>query len=512
MKKLKKGLCGLLCLALVFSSLIWSGQAQAAKKKVKLNKKKITLKVGKTYKLKVKNTRKKVKWSSNKPKVAKVSKKGKVTAKKKGTAIITAKVGKKKYKCTVKVKKKTTKKNDIKTTETAAPTQEPQATEASEIGIVSMKYMYQGVFSFQLSSAQVLTKDNIKMTYFYELSDRGKNETKVKAIGSQDNKTYYVVFEEPDDKGAYFDVTVSGLKGKGSQQESFCSVPQEVTDDSYDVVKGEIGENLRAYFTYDWGVYSDSNYEVTWVKHPSEAKNVTVESGIKDSEGETIALSCDATFDKVGTYESLVKIYNKAENTTVNLHIIWLVGESDELAAYVQPVEMSFAKDAYDYQSAATINVSGGSGKYDYEVISGQDNTEINVDKYDGGEDYEYVTTGFTGKGNELEEKTYEAVIKITDEENSKLSTTITWKINTKEKYNITGIVKDAKGNQISDSVDCLAYSMDTYDADFLYGTAGTFAGTLSKGKFFVYMEQGTEPQIIFGDTANSEDLVWTLK
>lgn len=54
-----------------------------------------------TFKLKVKGA-KKVKWSTSNKNVAAV-KKGKVKTYKKGTATITAKVGKKKYKCKVKV-------------------------------------------------------------------------------------------------------------------------------------------------------------------------------------------------------------------------------------------------------------------------------------------------------------------------------------------------------------------------------------------------------------------------
>ena len=71
---------------------------------VKLNKKSVTLKVGKTVTLKVKGTKKKVKWVSSNKKVATVTQKGKVKAKKKGTATIYAKVGKKKLKCKIKVK------------------------------------------------------------------------------------------------------------------------------------------------------------------------------------------------------------------------------------------------------------------------------------------------------------------------------------------------------------------------------------------------------------------------
>lgn len=81
-----------------------------AKAKIKLNKTSISLQKGKTYTLKVTGTKKKAKWSSNKKTIATVTKKGKVTAKKPGTAVITAKIGKKKYKCKVKVWQKTTKK------------------------------------------------------------------------------------------------------------------------------------------------------------------------------------------------------------------------------------------------------------------------------------------------------------------------------------------------------------------------------------------------------------------
>lgn len=77
----------------------------------KINKKKVTLKVGQTLQLKVTGTKGKVKWKSSKKSVATVSSKGRVKAKKKGSATITAKVGKKKYTCKVTVKKPTTNSN-----------------------------------------------------------------------------------------------------------------------------------------------------------------------------------------------------------------------------------------------------------------------------------------------------------------------------------------------------------------------------------------------------------------
>lgn len=88
-----------------------------AVKKIKLNKKKLTLKKGKKYQLKVtvkpnnkktvKLAKSKLKWKSSNKKVVTVSKNGKLKAKKKGKATITVKYSKKiKATCKVTVKKK----------------------------------------------------------------------------------------------------------------------------------------------------------------------------------------------------------------------------------------------------------------------------------------------------------------------------------------------------------------------------------------------------------------------
>ena len=79
-----------------------------AKVKVKLNKTEIALNVKKSYNLKVSGTTEKVTWSTSKKSVATVNSKGKITAKKKGTATITAKVSGKKYTCKVTVKQPVT--------------------------------------------------------------------------------------------------------------------------------------------------------------------------------------------------------------------------------------------------------------------------------------------------------------------------------------------------------------------------------------------------------------------
>ena len=92
------------CLEPLLPISTYISQSAQAAQKVKLNKSKITLYTGKTYKLKMSGTKSKVTWKSSDKSVAKVDKNGKVTAKKVGKATITATVNKKKYKCKVTVK------------------------------------------------------------------------------------------------------------------------------------------------------------------------------------------------------------------------------------------------------------------------------------------------------------------------------------------------------------------------------------------------------------------------
>ena len=94
MKKIKKIIVFMLVVALSFSSLSINNVSAASK--VKINKKKVVLYVGKTTTLKLKNNKKKIRWTSSNKKIATVSKKGKVKAKKVGKTIVIAKVGKKK--------------------------------------------------------------------------------------------------------------------------------------------------------------------------------------------------------------------------------------------------------------------------------------------------------------------------------------------------------------------------------------------------------------------------------
>ena len=110
-KTKKKGIRSLAILLALILALGFSSVTNVeAKSATRLNYKKGPLDQGKKKKLKVKGTKKRVKWYSTKKSVATVNKKGVVKAKKKGKTYIVAKVGKKKYRCKVIVKKRVSKK------------------------------------------------------------------------------------------------------------------------------------------------------------------------------------------------------------------------------------------------------------------------------------------------------------------------------------------------------------------------------------------------------------------
>lgn len=175
----KKNIMRASAAALAFCLLATAAPAMNAdaKAKPKLNKKKITIKVGKTKKLKIKNLKgKKVKWKTSNKKVVKIKKTKKKTVvklkgKKAGTVTVTAKIGKKKYKCKVTVKgaKKNTSSNtnnntNVKViTEKEVKQQEAALTKKYEdYGMVRNS----GVYSGHSSSISYPVRENDPDNYF----------------------------------------------------------------------------------------------------------------------------------------------------------------------------------------------------------------------------------------------------------------------------------------------------------------------------------------------------------
>ena len=104
-----KTMSKVLALVLVLMMMLTAAAPAFAASAVKISHKKLTMTAGFTEVLKVTGAKGKAKWSSSNPEVAKVSSKGKVTALKAGSAVISAKVKGKELKCKVTVKANTMK-------------------------------------------------------------------------------------------------------------------------------------------------------------------------------------------------------------------------------------------------------------------------------------------------------------------------------------------------------------------------------------------------------------------
>ena len=132
MKKRSKFISILMCIAMLVTLLVSNYKVgQAAKKKMSINKTKVTMDYDETYIISIKNPIQKVKWTSSNKKIATIkafnskNSKCKIFAHKKGKATITAKVGNKKFKCKVTIVNRET---DIDSVSTAIPTVESTAT------------------------------------------------------------------------------------------------------------------------------------------------------------------------------------------------------------------------------------------------------------------------------------------------------------------------------------------------------------------------------------------------
>ena len=110
--KQKRAIAVFLCLVLLLSltagiRIPAEAEAKTSSGKIRLNHKSIVVENGKSVQLKLLGTEKKklrsVKWSSSNSYNASVNQKGKITGKRLGSVTVTAKVGKKKYRCKVRI-------------------------------------------------------------------------------------------------------------------------------------------------------------------------------------------------------------------------------------------------------------------------------------------------------------------------------------------------------------------------------------------------------------------------
>jgi len=184
--------------------------ARAATKTPKLNKTKATLYVGQTLQLKLANAKGTVTWKSSRKTVAAVSKKGKVTAKKAGSATITAIDGKKKYTCKITVKRGLTAKS-TKVSLTAGASKSVEIVQKVE-GKVSVKSSDARIATAKWKGTQQKGKNTLVIkglkagTATLTLKNADTKEALKLKVTVKPKPNKYFVLEDPADKSitAYY--------------------------------------------------------------------------------------------------------------------------------------------------------------------------------------------------------------------------------------------------------------------------------------------------------------------
>lgn len=309
MKHMYKSMAIALSLVLAITAVIAANPA-TGEARVRLNKKKVTLTVGKDTMLKVLGTKKMVKWTSSNESVAFVvtqgKNKGRIITLNPGKARITAKVNKKKYRCTVTVKKKPSKSKPVRITPiptvnpTAAPTMTPIPTATpivtmapdvnNDVNKVSNSTLAANLVTSleKLPSGQIIAKVT------------NKNNVKV--------SSYTLNFQLNDNKGVVVktDTEPGSVIAAGATKYMLVSAGRDV--EKIDVNKSKVSvtaDNEYEYFDgssdlkVTWEAADEGQVALTCVNNSSHRMNGEVMVVYRDAAGQivavkTVEVSCTA--------------------------------------------------------------------------------------------------------------------------------------------------------------------------------------------------------------------------
>ena len=391
--------------------------------KVKLNKTKANLNVGKSLTLKATVTPKKasskaVVWKSSNKKVATVTSKGVVKAKKAGTVKITAtaKDGSgKKATCKVTVKK-------------AAIVKPDNPAPVIPLSIQSMKIVQDDMMEVTFTKATALTAADFNVwAKRYENADYLKKYT-VSQVTTTDSITYkvYITGDMVFGKGLYIKVEIPKLQLSKEcvYMEETYNIENSVTL-SYKV--GATVKDTRQRLGTGYANYSISGlpagiqYEVT----TEATKQVMEFSGSPR---------------KAGVYNSVL-VYEDEIGSKYRLTIRWIIYDENNLIV----CDKEEGALNTNWSSLFTpVYAYGGSGSYTYEIIRAESDSAI-LDNCKIVADLDKININATGIASGV----YKIRIRVIDQKDGTKTGTGTLTFTIVDSYYIKGIVRDANGDPI---------------------------------------------------------------
>ena len=407
--------------------------------KVKLNKTKSTMTVGKKQTLKATVTPKKasskaVVWKSSNTKVATVTSKGVVKAKKAGTVTITAtaKDGSgKKATCKITVKKKTTVKP-------ADP--EPTAPTV----IKSLTILGNADIQVVLSAKQALKASDF--TVSSKVNGYGKYVRKcvLDSVTTTDQITYRIHLNRQDVLFNSNMVQVSVPKLKTSKEAVYRKAASTITTSEVKIFAKGDGFNTKKDVTY----YKPdiSGLAVFTVGElPPGVSYKEVQTGSNSN-----YLEFTGALTESGIYTTKIDVVDELGNK-IHHTITWKVWDAQTIVAediiqygnLKNPDAAAGKSDgAYTSKDDAQILPRGGSGTYTYEVVSKADCMELTPDGF-----YAYGTIDTSQAG------TYTMKVKITDKKDSAIFTYCTVTFVIAKGIRVNGTFVDLDGHKIKNTV-----------------------------------------------------------
>ena len=436
--------------------------------KVKLNKTKSTMTVGKKQTLKATVTPKKasnkaVVWKSSNTKVATVSGKGVVKAKKAGTVTITAtaKDGSgKKATCKITVK------NKVK----PAP---------APVTVKSVKAIGMMQVQVELTGAKELSSSDFKIYKRKYSFGSYKKECNIDSVKTSDKITYKITLDTLDAlvTGDMVQVVIAKMNYKG--EAAYKGIIREQTTKS-EIIKS-VGYSINHYSDekyYEPGLVGLCSFKIT-----GELPQGITYKIIKDDD----CLEFSGSFTKGGIYTTKIEVEDEIGNK-VHHTITWKIADENRLMAadivqydYLRQEKGETKKSCHVDLDAS---VYGGNGSVEYEIL--QCSNEISYSKSAFGLNC-ILDTEKTG--------TYTLKAKVTDTEDASITTILSVTIIVKDSVAFKGCVYDLDGHKITSTVADVAapYYISLYakEKDTLCD-ASEFNDPKSDGSFQIFVPDGT--------------------
>lgn len=454
---------------------------KAAVKKVKLNTKNFVLSAGGSRKLKAtatpkKNTCTKVVWSSSNKKIATVSSKGVVKAKKDGKAKITAKAA-------------------------DGSGKKASATVTVGAGIAGVT-----VVSDQLIRVSLTSKKALNASHFTVQTKSGPSSSKyitrmVSNVSTTDQKVYNVNLEDEIQQGCYVKVTISALVSNRSA-EIYVSNIYSYGDATNESVVYETGnkDTMGQYDEY-WNISNTNRVgEITY----SSVSGLP--SGLK------------AYISKDRTSVRVRGKFNNIENGTIAVltgvdergsvftqKYIFVIGSNERIVAVAEPpaTELSYRPDdpktVKDEESGFYLTTSAIAG---FVHVGGGGSWERKV-TYNG-KSLDSLIYDEDGYRKPVNAGTYQFNVQYQLEDNEKISVSVPVTIHLQDGVTVSGMVRDA-ANQPAREVNVSGYTKsDAYGRyNRLSATTeadGTYSTRVLAGDYCTYVSWGYNPYDMTSD------------